>query len=564
MDPHGKGRRFKPKSTAFGDAPKLFDEAKGSKSLKNRMRSLQRLLARPGLPRTLRVDKKGTLRKLAEQVAAKKTTARERRFHIRYKEVKFMEAKKAGRRARRAGAAVTELEAAAARGESEATAAALAAARGARADALDNVAYVEWFPRHLRYVALYAHRTPSEDSRLEERRAALRRWARANSEARAFLPQAPAADAGVDFGEDSESEEEGGAGGGGVENGEGAPAAAAAPARPPSAKRKRSEDEGAGEGGAVTAQRKQRKEVAPAAALTLPARPVARKTGAAKRADELSKRVALGGLAACDEDGAMDLDAQADIVEDPFFASGLGAGVPRAGEIVFREEEVSEEQEAAWAEGGGMSKGGYTVRGPSGASARWEREHANAARYRGGGPSMGGAAKAGAGREEEEEEKKGAEGGAAPAGGKVQVEGPDLSHLVGRKLKRAQRAATFAASKRDADGGAIMPGADRFTESFFGTARDPGARLVSSDKLAVANQRDAAAFGRGGWSRGGAAAAGAGSSRPWQAAQAPPQGNRAPPGPRFTRGAAPSRPVGRGAPSEEAEAPSAPRIHVKF
>jgi hypothetical protein len=72
----------------------------------------------------------------------------------------------------------------------------------------------------------------------------------------------------------------------------------------------------------------------------------------------------------------------------------------------------------------------------------------------------------------------------------------DLSHLSDRKRKRAERALAFGSAKAAAESGELLPrGGQRYTEAFYGTNMDPGARLKSRDGVKRAERKEA---GRGG------------------------------------------------------------------
>ena len=209
---------------------------------------------------------------------------------------------------------------------------------------------------------------------------------------------------------------------------------------------------------------------------------------AAAAAPLAKKRPAVILPPAADEDDAAPVASgrgakppPVDLSADPFFAgfggggdaSSASAAAVEAEPLVFREEAIGGDGDG---EGGGYVAAGADYRGHGeeryrdvihgkpGAAARWEREHMNAKRYR-----------------NSAADRRPAE---PPSGG------PDLSHLSGRKRRRAERALSYAASKSGAGGaaggslGGGLPNASRFTESFYGTEWDPGARLKSEFKRA--------------------------------------------------------------------------------
>jgi hypothetical protein len=184
----------------------------GHHSLRHRIRGLERLLARPGLAVQAHKDKSRLLRKLRQQQGEKRQQAREARYAERYKAVRFYEQRKAERRLKAARKAAQE-----AGGEAGA-----GAARAASCE--EDVAYVKWFPRHLRYVALYADPAKSADNKLLARRAALRAWALANAAAGTYLLSPPGdapSDGAVDDEPETEDEVEAAAGRAGKEGGGG-------------------------------------------------------------------------------------------------------------------------------------------------------------------------------------------------------------------------------------------------------------------------------------------------------------------------------------------------------
>ena len=198
-------------------------------------------------------------------------------------------------------------------------------------------------------------------------------------------------------------------------------------------------------------------------------------------------RAAVSAQAA-DEDDGDDAEARNDVALDPFFA--LPATVSTTSELVFREEEEGEG--GGRYETQGVDVSGYgeravgparrgvvvgasvarTVMGSQTAAARYEREHMGAKRYRDTAGARGGAAAA---------------HDASTSAGRAAV---DLSHLEGRKLRRAERAIAYGAGgARAATGvgaalGALPPGASRYREAYFGTAADPGAVLRSRPRVA--------------------------------------------------------------------------------
>ena len=466
--------------------------ATGHHSLRHRIRGLERLLRKPGLAVQAHKDKTRLLRKLQAQQSEKSVQAREVRYAERYKAVRFYEQQKAARRLKAARKA--------AEGGGDAQ------QRAASCEA--DVAYVKWFPRHLRYVALYADAAKSADAKLLARRAALRAWALANAAAGAFLLSPPegAEAAGAEDGE-AASEEEGGGEEGALAEGAAAEAQVAAPApqarrapadAPPpqqqqeplrkASKRKRPED---------AAEPAAPPPAAPAAAalerVSLPSRPQppkpSRRHGTAAASGADADLEAVDEFAAVGAAGAQGPSISAP-APDPFFYSLGSAGASDAGAasapppapLVF----VEEAGAAAWgdedgggaAAGGGGGGGGATaswrgdfarpVYGARTSAARYERENLAAPRYRDFAVArgVGGGAPAGAAAQQRPAEE-GAGAGAAAG-------------LSGRKLKRAERAMAFNKGAGGSGGGA---GGGRETEAFFGTDKDPLARLKSQGRV---------------------------------------------------------------------------------
>lgn len=205
---------------------------------------------------------------------------------------------------------------------------------------------------------------------------------------------------------------------------------------------------------------------------------------------------------------------------DAFFATALGdaaapdaAADPASSSLpVFREErwtdadvEWKRSNEAVAEAGGGGGPRHFF--GPRTSAARFEREHLGAGRYRG--SDRAAPPQAAGGRGYAAPAPRGADSSGPPAAAAAAA-AADLSHLSGRNLRRAQRAAAFSGKQAGggsaggsgaADAALLQPwhgNGRRYTESFFGTERDPGARLRSSDLLAKANRQQAKGGGGGG------------------------------------------------------------------
>ena len=494
------------------DAPPLFDASDDAprSSVKNRARSIARLLRHASsLPKPALKGQRRALRKLQARVTEKSLQARERRYAERYKAVRFFERQKAARRLRRAEGG----------GDAEAV-------RRCRED----LAYVTWFPRHLRYVALFATKRSSADPRLVTRRDALRAWALANAAAGTHLLQPPSAaseaaggDTDSEEGEEEEEEEEKE----GVEEEE-------TEEEKEDGEKEEEGTQGKTAGGKERGKKRRRladtaaaaaADPAPAAATAfrLPARPAPpapprSRLGAALVSGDDVDELADGALPA----GATEEDVRALLGGDTFFSGPLPAG--SAALPVFVEEAPEAGEGVPWGGGawrsGGGALGRRPVAGAPNAAARYEREHMHAPRYRdvaalrdAAAPRLGGTG-AGTGgwrplpppppQQQQQPQRQ----------QRPQPQAPNLSELSGRKRKRAERA--LAHASRAGDGGM-----GRFTESSFGTSADPLARLKSADRLARAAKKDAGGGGGGWGGRGGSTTAARRTPQPAAAAPMP-------------------------------------------
>ena len=437
----------------------------------------------PNLPTQAYKDKKRLLRKLKEQQAEKKLQEKEKRYAENYKAVKFYEQQKAARRLKAArkifSLSGTEKD-------------------GLAVEACEaDVAYVKWFPRHLRYVSLYADEGKSADKALVARRLALKAWALANSQAKSFLLHPPSDPNLVSEEENSDEEEndsesssgsdsigDGGGGGGGgakkkgrledekkaVRDKRGSHPTISTTDKAQDEKTQRQpkkeelrqatkqpvEIEKTGSGGR---KGKSSLESTQTQTVILPSRPQPPPSSKGPRGPGQAARD--GNLDADDEksgDELMEVGAEGlsgvDL-SDSFFtlAPSSTAG------IEFRElrDEEEEEEEGGGGEGAMGSWRGSSFRPVYGArtsSARYEREHMSAPRYR--------------------------DSAAAPSSSKAENELDPLAHLSSRKRKRAERAKAFQADK----GGGVQE------EAFFGTSADPKARLKSADRVFRAEKRE--------------------------------------------------------------------------
>jgi hypothetical protein len=188
-------------------------------SLKNKLRSLQRLLNReknPGLPRPAVHGKVRLLRKLEAAAKVHNIESKEKRYSELYHHVKFFERRKAERRLKKAQKKLEDLrkggegdmESKSANIDKEEVKLLLQQCEEEVKECEDNVLYVKWFPKHIKYVALYPSRSTSKDEQLEIRRAALRRWTLINAEAKMFVPTPPEQDGHVDFGENDNDDDD--------------------------------------------------------------------------------------------------------------------------------------------------------------------------------------------------------------------------------------------------------------------------------------------------------------------------------------------------------------------
>lgn len=124
----------------------------GTAVLKKSIRDCERLLRRPTLPADVRQEKERKLAALRHAAQQQLTANKQRDLQQRYKMVKFVEAKKAGRR----------LQQALKRGDAEAI-------KEARKDCL----YIQFFPSDEKYVSLWPSEEMTDEQQLA-RRAELR------------------------------------------------------------------------------------------------------------------------------------------------------------------------------------------------------------------------------------------------------------------------------------------------------------------------------------------------------------------------------------------------------
>ena len=176
-------------------------------SVKNQIRSIERLLKRDGVPTKLREEKERELEKLRDQGKENKRVEREKKLSTRYHKVKFFERVKLTRRIERLERERSERGALSEDAERE-----LASAR-------DDLEYVINFPRGEKYVSVLVNDGDTEHSKKERER--LRKLVKANLAARAALADeneggadvAANADAGAEEEDDfflNDSEDEGG------------------------------------------------------------------------------------------------------------------------------------------------------------------------------------------------------------------------------------------------------------------------------------------------------------------------------------------------------------------
>ena len=178
-------------------------------SVKNQIRSIERLLKRDGVPAKLREEKERELEKLRDQGKENKRVEREKKLSTRYHKVKFFERVKLTRK-------IERLE----RERSERGGALSEDAERELASAKEDLEYVMNFPRGEKYVSVLVNDGDTEHSKKERER--LRKLVKANLAARASLADeneggaemAANADTGVDEDEDdfflNDSDDEGG------------------------------------------------------------------------------------------------------------------------------------------------------------------------------------------------------------------------------------------------------------------------------------------------------------------------------------------------------------------
>ena len=430
MSSIGMKRRRMPQAQ-FADAPLLTEAAARPKSLKNRMRSLQRLMAQgekkglPSLPLAAVKNVAKKLKVLGRAAADASFIKLERTNGAAYHGVRFLDRTKCGRRLKQVATLLANIRAGTAptlaKNDDESVVTSVAAfprsMRGYAAVAFDasspiaereraaatlhrelqlSMVYIQWFPRHLKYISLFpsydrgasassdapdgtaedaapdAKRRKGETpdavrAKAEQRYLWARAWALANAEAGQFLRRHPSEAAAVDTGAAAAGE-----GGSDSDDGEAAldvealmsrRANTRAPGQPMPAP--------AEEGGPKRPQPKQRQ---------LPGQVAARVRGvddapvASHAPPPRSAAAAAASLSAAAEDMTEEADAagMAAFASDPFFAGASAnddATLP-----VFREQSQLEE-EALVAETG-------AVHGVQTAAARFERERLGTGRYR--------------------------------------------------------------------------------------------------------------------------------------------------------------------------------------
>ena len=510
------------------------------KSLKNKLRSLQRLLNReknPGLPRPAVHGKVRLLRKLEAAAKVHDIESREKRYSELYHHVKFFERRKAERRLKKAQKKLEDLRGGEGIDDDDKSGdkdkkTLLEECEEEVKECEQNVLYVKWFPKHIKYVSLYPSRSASKDEQLDIRRAALRRWTLINAEAKMFVPTPPEQDGNVDFGEEEEEEEEeedkeeedGGKkkkkdddkdDDEDEDEKEEVPVKASIKHQPTSSSssllsKSKSTSKPAVNGVGIEGRKRKRADAVEA--VKLPSRPVAPSSFSSGAS---SRRGGLEGnsheLVDFEDDAAVAAEAggASGISQDDAFFSSVPIEEDRNAvhaPPVFVELAPEDDPSFGDAYGNNAEDGNWrsapTFNGQRSSAARFERERlgADSKRYRDSAASAAGVKRpstfsksapgnrdGGGGGEGGEEEGKSA---LLASEDKSKLDG-----LLGRKRKRAERALKFEQSR--GGGGAAVLGvgglnkaaASSYDEAFFGTSRDQGAKLKHQERIKAADRK---------------------------------------------------------------------------
>jgi len=509
------------------------------KSLKNKLRSLQRLLNReknPGLPRPAVHGKVRLMRKLEAAAKVHDIESREKRYSELYHHVKFFERRKAERRLKKAQKKLEDLRGGGGgiddddddKSGDKDVKKLLEECEEEVKECEQNVLYVKWFPKHIKYVSLYPSRSASKDEQLDIRRAALRRWTLINAEAKMFVPTPPEQDGNVDFGEEEEEEEENKE----EEDGgkkkkknkkeeddddddekEEVPVKASIKQQPTSSSslllsQSKSASKPAANGVGIV-EGKKRKRADAVEAVKLPSRPVAPSLSLS------SRRGGLEGnsheLVDFEDDAAVAAEAggASGISQDDAFFSSVPVEEDRNAvhaPPVFVELAPEDDPSFGDAYGGNSAEDGNWRSAPSfngqrTSAARFERERlgADSKRYRDSAASAAGAKRPSTFSKSAPGNGDGGGGGGGGEGksasSSIAEDTSKLDGLLGRKRKRAERALKFEQSR--GGGGAAVLGvgglnkaaASSYDEAFFGTSRDQGAKLKHQERIKAADRK---------------------------------------------------------------------------
>jgi hypothetical protein len=491
--------------TPVASTTNLFDnnESKPHQSLKNRIRSLKRLLQKGTLPKQAVKDKKRLLLRLEKQLVDNQFDKKEHRVGARYHRVKFFERQKITRRLKKIHRVLQTLE-----GEShsplEKDLEALGLSESVKIDEVKNsfrkaqldLIYIRWYPRHLKYISLFSSSESSTKDKetLRSKMDAARRWAFHNALQGDFLRTAPS----VDLTEEEKDLMISKRVSGGIFV-KGVSAAIARSSNDQDGEIEyddisgEDQDEDDDDGGSddsseeeeehgidvdvdtsskeegVQDDRRQRKltsvvvrATAPAPRAALPAPGKKRRRGSTEEDAEAPAapspprpRVRAGS----DDEAANVEEHELEFVKDPFFSRPVILPASVDGAVaapvfpVFRD--VLEADSAP------------RVRGPQTSAARYERHRGDTGRYRDSATFRAPASAFGAKEGPREQPLAKNDDG-------IDSTAASLSHLSGRKLKRALRAQSYTAAKAS-DSTGLTSG--KYGESNFGTEADPGAKL---------------------------------------------------------------------------------------
>jgi len=473
-------------------------------SLKNKLRSLQRLLNReknPGLPRPAAHGKVRLLRKLEAAAKVQDIESKEKRYSELYHHVKFFERRKAERRLKKAQKKLADLQNKDKKEDisnDENTLLDEYIREVKRCE--DDVVYVKWFPKHIKYVSLYPSRITSKDEQLDIRRAALRRWTLINAEANLFIPTPPSQDGTVNFGEDDEEEKRGDEeeiiGEGDEKEDEDNDTALLAKATDPSF------SSSSFSSSKQQKSNKRKRVDSNTIEIKLPSRPVAPALvgGGARRreGDAIHETVDFeddAAVAAAEQGKGGSIGISHD---DPFFSHLPTDGDASLGPPVFIETGPDEidpfgTNDAANEDGNWRSSSSF--KGQRTSAARYEREKlgADSKRYR----DSAATAKTDRDREQHTTSQSGHSHNTTSSTAESQVTTTTkLQGLLGRKLKRAERAFKFEQSRGGSGGAVLGVGglnktvAKSYDEAFFGTIRDQGAKMKHQERIKVADRRE--------------------------------------------------------------------------